>query len=103
MQVFKAFLKVLRKRLPIAMIWIVVFLVISIVVSNTQTDEKTFSNTQLDVCVWDEDQTAASMALKDWIGSKHHLISVQQDPDQMLDALYYEQADYILTIQKGYA
>ena len=36
MQVFKAFLKVLRKRLPIAMIWIVVFLVISIVVSNTQ-------------------------------------------------------------------
>ena len=36
MQVFKAFLRILRKKLPIAMIWVVVFLMIAIGVTTNK-------------------------------------------------------------------
>lgn len=37
MQVFKAFLRILRKKLPIAMIWVVVFLMIAIGVTTNNS------------------------------------------------------------------
>lgn len=103
MQVFKAFNKIMISRFPIAMIWIIIFLVISIITANSSNDYTEFKDTKLDICVFDEDNTAESKALKEFLGNKHNLISLENDKDTILDALYYERVGYVLTISEGYA
>ncbi len=103
MQVFKAFNKIMISRIPIAMIWIIIFLVISIITANNSNDYTEFTDTKLDICIFDEDNTPESKALKEFLGNKHNLISLENDKDTILDALYYERVGYVLTISKGYA
>ena len=55
MQVFKAFLRILRKKLPIAMIWVVVFLMIAIGVTTNNSSPFSFTENQFNICVFDED------------------------------------------------
>ena len=104
MQVFNAFMKVLRKRIGVAMIWVVAFLVISVVVVNSSGEEESvFEAEKIDICVFDEDNTEESKALKEFIGEKHNIVTVENDEDAILDILYYGNADCVMTINEGYA
>lgn len=104
MQVFNAFLKVMLKKLPVAMIWVIVFLIISVVVANTNNSSFTFAEERFSVCVLDEDQTPESKALAAFLGERHDLISLPaEEEEEILDALYYARADYVMTIPAGYA
>ncbi|MBO5447694.1 MAG: ABC transporter permease [Ruminococcus sp.] len=103
MQVFNAFMKVLRKRIGTAMIWVVIFLIISFTIANNaDTGKLKFESTKMDICVFDEDNTEASKALTEFLGKKHNIVTVENDKDHILDALYYGRADYIMTIKEGY-
>ena len=103
MQVFKAMLKVMRKRLPSAMIYIIVFVVISIIVTNASTKDNKFEVTKLDICVFDEDDTPESRALIDFIGKSNDIDEIENDRDTIIDSLYYKRVNYALIIKKGYA
>ena len=103
MQVFKAMLKVMRKRLPSAMIYIIVFVVISIIVTNASTKDNKFEVTKLDICVFDEDDTPESRALIDFIGKINDIDEIENDRDTIIDSLYYKRVNYALIIKKGYA
>ncbi|MDD7295408.1 MAG: ABC transporter permease [Oscillospiraceae bacterium] len=104
MQVFNAFLKVLRKKMPVAMILIIIFLIISIIFVKTNNSTFTFEEKRFSICVLDEDQTPESKALTAFLGERHELISLPaEDEEEILDALYYERADYVMTIPAGYA
>lgn len=103
MQVFKAMLKVMRKRLPSAMIYIIVFVVISIIVTNASTKDNKFEVTKLDICVFDEDDTPESSALIDFIGKSNDIDEIENDRDTIIDSLYYKRVNYALIIKKGYA
>ena len=103
MQVFKAMLKVMRKRLPSAMIYIIVFVVISIIVTNASTKDNKFEVTKLDICVFDEDDTPESRALIEFIGKSNDIDEIENDRDTIIDSLYYKRVNYALIIKKGYA
>lgn len=103
MQVFKAMLKVTRKRLPSAFIYIIVFVTVSIIVTTTATKDNKFEMTKLDICVFDEDDTPESRALIDFIGKSNNLKTIENDRDVIIDSLYYGRVDYALIINKGYA
>lgn len=103
MQVFNAFMKVLKKHIGAAMLWVVIFLIISFTVANNADVGKLkFESTKMDICVFDEDNTEASKALTEFLGKKHNIVTVENDKDHILDALYYGRADYIMTIKSGY-
>lgn len=102
MQVFKAFFKVLRTKLPTAMIYVSIFLIISIIMTDTSASENKFEASRLRVCVFDEDETEASRALTEYIGKNHDLVKIEDNEDEILDALYYGRAGYVLTIKEGY-
>lgn len=102
MQVFKAFFKVLKTKLPTAMIYIWVLIVILIFMVNSSQKEKSFEASRLKVCVFDEDETEASRALTEYIGKNHDLVSLENDEDVILDSLYYGNVKYVLTIKEGY-
>ena len=103
MQVFKAFLRILRKKLPTAMIWVVTFLMIAIGVTTNNSSPFSFTENQFNICVFDEDQTPESQALVSYLGKHHNLVSVKQEQNTILDMLYDERIDYAMTIAKGYA
>lgn len=103
MQVFKAMMKVTRKRLPSAMVYIIVFVVISILVTNASTKDNKFEITKLDICVFDEDDTPESRALIEFLGKSNDMVEIENDRDKIIDALYYKRINYALIINKGYA
>ena len=103
MQVFKAMMKIMRKRLPSAMIYIIVFVVISILVTNASTKDNKFEATKLNICVFDEDDTPESRALTEFIGKTNDIDEIENDRDAIIDALYYKRVNYALIINKGYA
>ena len=68
MQVFKAFLRILQKKLLTAMIWVVVFLIIAVGVTTNNSSPFSFTENQFNICVFDEDQTPESQALVAYLG-----------------------------------
>ena len=103
MQIFKAFMKVLRKKLPSAMIYIIVFLAISISMSQRGGEDRLFARVKLNISVIDEDDTPESRALTEYIGSTNNIIDKEYSRDELIDQLYYTHIDYAIVINKGYA
>lgn len=102
MQVFKLFMKVLKKNLPVVFIYIGIFLVIAVIMSKNSTTDNSFKEVKLDVSIIDDDNSQASKALTDFIESKHNIISIENNKDKILDAMFYSRVDYVLTIKSGY-
>lgn len=103
MQVFNAFLKISKKNLPMALIYVGLFFVLMTFFVSSNTDNNTFKAARLDVSVIDMDNTDASRALTEFIGQNHKLVEIENDKDNILDALYYEKTDYVLCINEGYS
>lgn len=103
MQVFKAFMKIVLKHLNIAFIYIVVFFIMAVIMSNVGTSQtEQFSASKLNVCVIDMDNSASSKKLTEYIGKNHNLVDIENNKDDILNALYYRTADYVLNIKEGY-
>ncbi|MCR4887923.1 MAG: ABC transporter permease [Ruminococcus sp.] len=103
MQIFKLFMKVLRKKIFTALIFVIVFVAISIPMAKNSTTEKAFKDTRLKITVFDDDNTPESRALTDMIYSKHKRVDIERDKEAMTEALYFEVTNYVLVINKGYS
>ena len=103
MQVFKVFFQILKKKYKSALIYTVIFLVISYGLSNSNTRNTEFRESKLNVAVMDEDGSFQSKALIDLIGKKHEIKTVEDDKDTLTELLYWEEYDYILVINKGFS
>ncbi len=103
MQVFKTYLKILKKHLHVASIYVIAFLLTGFAMTFMDDSASLFEQTRLKICVLDLDNTPESRALCDLISKQHDIREMPADEDAMLDALYYERINYALTIGKGYA
>lgn len=103
MQVFKTFMKVTKKRIPIASIYVIIFIAIGFLMSSNATQTTDFKATKLNVSIIDEDNTYESKALIEYIGKNHDIVEIDDDKDKILDALYYQSVDYVLNIKEGYS
>lgn len=61
MQVFKAFMKITKKRLHIFLIYIICFIAIGTIMSMTNSDTEEFENSKVSVIITDLDNTPASV------------------------------------------
>ena len=102
MPVFKTYMKVVKKNLFMALIYTGIFVLLVFMFSSSAEPSVKFESVSLGVCVIDEDNTEASKALTEYIGSTNNLVDIENDKDEILDALYYTRADYVLTIKKGF-
>ena len=103
MQVFNAFMKILKRKMFIALIYAVVFIAVALAITFSDNTTSMFEQTRLNVCLFDEDNTAESRALCDLIAERNDIRELANDRDTIIDALYYERVDYVLTIKSGYA
>ena len=102
MQVFKLFFRIAKAKMPSGLIYVIVFFAVCFPMSRMAIGQTTFEEKQLNVVVFDEDQSEASQALVAHIGKNHKLKELKNDPKLILDAMYYEQVDYTVTIKRGY-
>jgi len=103
MQVFKTMFKVMRNRLPSALIYIIVFVVISVIVTNASSKDNKFEASRLKISVFDEDDTPESHALTEFLGKSNDIVEIENYKDTIIDSLYYKRIDYALIINNGYA
>ncbi|MBR1823302.1 MAG: ABC transporter permease [Ruminococcus sp.] len=110
MQVFKAFMKVLKKKMSYAIIYIGIFLGIVIPMATTQSNsgsvKEMFSEeckSSIALCIFDEDDSPESRAFSDYLGEKYTLKSLENDEEVLMNALYYFTVDRIITINKGFS
>ena len=109
MQVFKAFMKVLRKRIIYALMYIGIFLGIAIPMAlnsqNTGSAKEMFNKTKrnISVCIYDEDDTPESRAFADYLAGKYKIKDIKNDDEVIMDSLYYSSVDRFITINKGFS
>ena len=103
MQVFSVFFKVLKKKLPSSIIYLVVYIIIAFTFVYTAKEPVSFEAKRLNVAVFDKDLSDESRALTDYIATRHDIVKIDLDRDRLMDALYYGALDYAFVIKKGYA
>ncbi len=103
MQVFKAYLKITKKNLPMVFMYVGLFFILLTFFVGSNSEDSSFEAKRLCVSVIDMDNSPASAALTEFIGKNHDLVEIENDKDKILDALYYTRTDYVLTIKEGYA
>ena len=103
MQVFNAFMKIVLKRISVPIMYIGIFLTISLFMMNSgaESDAK-YKDQQLDISVIDLDDSKASQSLIDFLSIKNKVKKIEYDKDKVLSGIYYQNTDYVLTDNKNY-
>lgn len=96
-------MKVAKNKLPSMMIYFVVFLIISVIMSSDSANKTDFEDSKLDICIVDLDKTPASRALSEFISKKHNIVKVKNDDDAVQDALFYREIDGYITVKEGFS
>ena len=105
MQVYKTFFKIAKKYLTSCLIYAFVFIAILIAMSRigSESVNDRFKADKVSFAVIDNDNTAASQALLDYLKNKHTLVELKDYSNEKLqDYMYYEKIQYLLIIPQGY-
>ena len=102
MQVFKTFMKILKTRLTSAILYLVIFMVIAVIMADTAKDNNDYEDYKMSISVIDRDNSAESKRLQDFIFSGNKKVELADDEDEVIDAVYYQRANYVLYINKGF-
>lgn len=102
MQVFKLFFMIARSKIGIGVLYLVIFLAICFPLVHSSNQQVDFEETRLNVYVDDQDQSEASRHFTEELAKKHDLVKLDNDREKIMDALYYQIADYALVINPGY-
>lgn len=105
MQVYKTFFKIAKSKLFSSMVYFIVFLVLTIIMSTTavKDNQQKFEVSSVDICIIDKDQSTASTALYDYLTSVHTPVTFDSyDKETLQDNLFYQTISYVLTIPEGF-
>ena len=106
MQVFKAYFKIVKKNLPMLILYLVIFLsvVIGITASNQTQEMVGFTARKSDLTLINEDEDSALVkGLVSYIKQNANLVDVEKGEEALKDALFYEKIDYILKIPQDFS
>lgn len=106
MQAFKLNLKIIWKRLPILSIYLVTFIVISILIANATSSEPTtpdlFEPTKIDGVFFAEEDTPITRGLYEEMEKTVNFKSIENDSTALTDALYWGDIQYVVRIPEGF-
>lgn len=104
MQVYKTFFKIAKKRWKSATIYFIIYFTLTLMLSGNAKDTFTgyFQSTQLSVSLTDADNSTASEALCSYLSSLHNVTRTDNEPEAVLDQIYYRTLDYAVTIPRGF-
>lgn len=103
MQVFKAFLRIVRKRIGSVIIYFGIFIAIAIAMSKVgqDNDAKNFSSTKLRIAVENLDQGKLGAALVNYLDETNTMVDMPSE-STLRDEIYSRNIDYVLYIPKDF-
>jgi ABC-2 type transport system permease protein len=108
MQVFKAYVKIIRKNAGQLLMYVGIVLVLAIMMNqfNAQKPQADFTATKIRLAFFNEDQAAGSAlgsGLRDFLQPYADFVTVENDLVSIRDALFYGEIGYFLRIPAGFA
>lgn len=104
MQVFKAFFINLREEMPSIIIYFIIFLALSLLLSGNgkKQTEVVYNDAKVKMAVFDEDNTVLSKSLYEYLDKTQELRTIKNDKDSITDELFYRNIEYVLIIKEGF-
>ena len=105
MQVYKAFFRIIQKNRGQILIYLVVFMVLALLLTNAYNPphDTDFTKTRVNVAFINEDGDSELVAgLKTYLGENANLVDLPDDPQKLQDALFFRQVEYILRVPEGF-
>ena len=106
MQVFKVSMKILKRNYPSILIYVVIFLGLSLlfaVQSNQQEEEySSFDTVKTNVAIFQEEDTPLVRGFIENLKETSNIVEVEDKPDIISDALYFRMVTYVIRIPEGF-
>lgn len=105
MQVYKAFFKVIKKNRGLLLIYLVVFMVLALLLTNTYNlpQDTNFSKVKVNIAFINDDNDSLLVAgLKIYLSENANLVDLPDEPQKLQDALFFRQVEYILRVPDGF-
>ena len=104
MPVFKAYFILIKKNLPMLIIYLGVFIFLTILFVKIFGSQATydFSAVRTKVIVQNEESTPLTDALASYIGRNADVVTVGEGQDSVKDALFFGKAEYAVRIPAGF-
>jgi len=104
MTVFKTYFKILKKQLPSILIYMLVFLALSVMFTWGKRDKNdSFSARKVKVMVINEDGSNEFLnAFLNYLERYADFVQPMEDEEARKNALFFREVEYILTIPKGF-
>lgn len=106
MQVFKLCLKIIRKNLPLMIMYVVIFLAVSMMIANasSQMDDEisVFTKAKTNMAFILEEDTPLTRGLKEELSKVATFVELDRSEDSVKDALFFRKIYYVLRIPEGF-
>lgn len=103
MTIFKTTLRIVRSFLLSLVIYLALPVLMTLLfVSSTATNQPVYKTSSIDYVVYDHDESLVSKALLAHLATTNTPHAIPERLDQIRDALFYGQIDYVLEIPAGF-
>lgn len=105
MQVYKAYFKIIKKNIGQLSIYLIIFLLFAIIFGKVSTSPKdtNFESTKVNISIINKDENSKLISgLTDYLKENANIVDVGTSKEDLQDALFFREAEYIITIPKGF-
>lgn len=105
MQVFKAVFKIVNKRKMAALIYAMIFFVLTMMLTASSSGSKKneFSSFELQLGIENKDQGVMGEALIAYLSQHNEIKEVPKEKEDLLDAMYYRELEYVLELPEDFS
>ena len=105
MQVFKLYFKILKKSATTLMVYIGIFLLITILfAANMRESSNTlFEESKIDIALINQDKESSLLnGFQEYLSKSSNFVDIEETKEGMQDALFFREVSYIMIIPKGF-
>jgi ABC-2 type transport system permease protein len=106
MQVFKLCMKIIKKNMAIMLMYVGIFLTVSLIISfsasSEQQNENDFTPVKSNISFISEESSPLIDGLKQELGKVANFVELPDETEALQDALYFRSVSYILRVPKGF-
>lgn len=104
MSVFKVCLKILQKNLPAILLYFIIFVALSIVLTVLLRPAETgeFGRTKVDIAFFAGEETPLVSGLREALAAQVNFVPLEDKTEKLQEALFYRKVHYILRVPDGF-
>lgn len=104
MQVYKCFMRILKKRAWSVVMYMGIFIVLCMLTSSQgkEAEEIKFEASEYNFAMFDQDQSELSQGLTDYLSGQNTLVDLKDEAEAIQDEIYNRNIHCVLRIQNGF-